>query len=102
MFCVVEVRLRRRTARLPVPERTLPYTWRPVVSSATLTPWRPRGSWSTAMTSEFLRMFAVSVVMVERSLPASSGAPEIAHRFMWVRSWAAVRPMPTISMSGSL
>jgi hypothetical protein len=103
MFCVVDVRLRRTTARLPLPERTLPYTWRPVVSSASLTPWRPRGSWSTAMTSGLVRMFVVSVVRVVRSRPASSGAPEIAHRFMWERLWAAVRPfIPTTIMSGSL
>ena len=42
-------------------------------------------------------------LIVARLLPASSGAPEIAHRLMWWRFCAAFRPfMPTISMSGSL
>jgi hypothetical protein len=55
------------------------------------------------MSSELPRMAAVAEVMVARLLPASSGAPEIAQRDMWVRFWAAVRPlMPVISMSGSL
>lgn len=103
MFWAAEVRLRRTTARLPVPASALPYTCSPLVSSATLTPCRPRGSWSTATTSGFFSIEAVSEVMVVRSLPARSGAPEIAHRFIWVRFWAAVKPsMPTISMSGSL
>ena len=55
------------------------------------------------MTSRFVRMLLVSALIVARLLPASSGAPEIAHNAMCVRFCAAENPgIPTISMSGSL
>lgn len=56
-----------------------------------------------AMTSELVRTDLVDALMVARLLPARSGAPEMAHSPMWVRFWAALRPvMPTVIMSGSL
>ena len=55
------------------------------------------------MTSRFFRIAAVSALIVARLLPASSGAPEIAHIPNSVRPCAADSPgMPTVSMSGSL
>ncbi len=45
---------------------------------------------------------AVSGVIWERSLPASSGAASIAHRLMWRRFSSSVSlPLPTSNMSGS-
>src|ERR1043166_7829309 len=103
MVAAAEVRLSSSTARRPEPDSTLLYTWRPALSSATFTPWRPRGSWSTAITSAFLRIAAVVELIVAMLLPARSGAPEIAHRLSSVRPCAAESPgMPTVSMSGSL
>ncbi len=65
-------------------------------------PCLPSGSWSTAITSVFLRIVKVSLETLRRSLPISSGAAMIAQRLTWVRySVAVMPPLPTSSMSGS-
>src|SRR4051812_6490993 len=68
----------------------------------TTAPCRPSASWSTAMTSAFLRTSRVAEDTVRRSLPISRGAAICAHRLKWVRySVSVMPPLPTSSMSGS-
>src|SRR6266516_738617 len=67
-----------------------------------MVPCLPSGSWSTAMTSELVRMLSVVADALRMSLPISNGAAMIAHMLKWVRySVALIPPLPTSSMSGS-
>src|SRR4029453_9655672 len=71
-------------------------------ASRPLRPCMPSGSWSTAITSVFVRMSSVSREMLRRSLPAMSGAARSAQKLKWARDSDALRPpLPTSSMSGS-
>src|ERR1700721_4728889 len=55
-----------------------------------------------AITSRLVKMKAVWGGILERSLPASSGAARIAHKLMWRRFSSRVSlPFPTSNMSGS-
>jgi hypothetical protein len=65
-------------------------------------PWRPSGSWSTAITSGAVRMARVASVMDRTSFPAMSGAARIAQSEKCARySASVIPPFPTSSMSGS-
>src|SRR5467141_1483536 len=71
-------------------------------SSHTRWPCTPLASWSTAITSGFIRMALVSSDMLRMSFPASSGAARMAHSAMCVKySSCFIPPFPTSNMSGS-
>src|SRR5438093_1211655 len=75
----------------------------PAPLSWTLIAWNAFGSWSTAITSGFVRIARVLASIVRTSLPAMSGADIRAQRPKCVSySVSDIPPFPTSSMSGSL
>src|SRR2546426_1130403 len=96
-------RFRSPTARAPLAARSLYQTCRPVPLSAAKIAWKPSASWSTPITSGFVRIVLVASVMLRTSLPAMRGADMRAHKPKCVRySVSVMPPLPTSSMSGSL
>src|SRR5205809_90413 len=96
-------RLRSPTARLPLDASGLDQTSWPAPLSWTLIAWNAFGSWSTAMTSAFVRIARVLASIVRRSLPAMRGADIRAQSPKCVAySVSDIPPFPTSSMSGSL
>src|SRR5207245_6416415 len=71
-------RLKRMTAFEPSPSGFIHTSWGPL--SRTLRPCMPRASWSTAITSGFVRISRVSADMLRRSLPAMRGAASRAQK----------------------
>ncbi|EFG10089.1 Hypothetical protein SCLAV_5016, partial [Streptomyces clavuligerus] len=90
-----------RVTERPPSARGLVMTTSPPERETTV-PWRPSGSWFTAMTSRLVRISRVAGVAVRRSLPMRSGAAICDQRLKWVRySVSVIPPLPTSSMSGS-